>query len=388
MAGRQKIRIPEELKLKVQHVCQYRPGNHGLYGPGYIVADLKQFIEGPLRKELNSSSQKKGMQEKEILNNKKLFDYFEAMNISRVTLQNAFGEKGVSANLYFYLPELLKRYVEAYIDDCPNFEMDAQITEETVRIPGITIKQHFSPEIVEQIKSESGNFCMFENCHVRTELNSAFEDGKVIGFGTANMIYGSKKGEPRFVEKPPLKIDSAENGLWLCINHSVMVNAFQGTNYKTSYLMGLKETHRILLNSMSDGKSKVVKMALNFSRGEKPVLNKLLEYIGKQEFLFTQLDKKSFQLRREQMTSFICFLSETIEMSSIDLSAFILKEINGLKFAFEELLKNKKLSGTYSAFSRSYMIIRKLTGLVVSGIAKKFHIRLSPELLTIVPQIR
>jgi hypothetical protein len=101
----------------------------------------------------------------------------------------------------------------------------------------------FSPKTREIIARRSGYRCSFLGCN-RTTIGPGASADEAAGMGVAAHVFAASSGGPRGtggLSKNELTLP--ENGIWLCANHSRIVDANRGKKYPPELLLSYKAQH-------------------------------------------------------------------------------------------------------------------------------------------------
>lgn len=390
-----KIFIDKEMADRIKWVCQWRKGiaNPRKFGPQHIADDLAEFIDGPLRKKMTRSTLKKEIGETAFLENVKLFEAYKGFQIKKSSLQNALSGTGVLRSNFIYLEKILQLYLEEYEHLCPPMVLPEQeVAGAAPKIQGLApdsglhAGHFFSPEIINTIKAQSGSLCTLKNCRILTEVTSRSQPDEIVGFGIAAMIYGCRPGDPRYEKDPPVNVYSAENGIWLCANHAILVNAAKGQDYTAADLYKLKEIHREFLREKAEGKKSINIMGFHPTRNEIPAVSALLNYFENQDFLFSLPATEHTGNITAGAEILMTFLSNELQTKPLTYSVFLLKQLASLQYLCKALVNKSGNVPAVADFSDVFLVFQKMVGLVFDEISVKYNLPLEGRLLLIAPQ--
>lgn len=106
----------------------------------------------------------------------------------------------------------------------------------------------FSVKIATLIAYRSGYICNNPMCNVLT-IGPATSDPLLrMKKGEAAHIVGEKLGAPRYEAIGIAQIESAENGLWLCVSCHTLIDKNNGSDYRKEELLEWKRDHEELMS--------------------------------------------------------------------------------------------------------------------------------------------
>lgn len=106
----------------------------------------------------------------------------------------------------------------------------------------------FHQKVAELIAYRSGYICNNPECNVLT-IGPATSDPLLrTKAGEAAHIIGEKPGAARYEDIEAAQIESAENGIWLCVSCHTLVDKNKGADHPTSELLEWKRLHEELMS--------------------------------------------------------------------------------------------------------------------------------------------
>lgn len=105
----------------------------------------------------------------------------------------------------------------------------------------------FLQKTAELIAYRSGYICNNPECNVLTIGPATSDPSLKTKAGEAAHIVGEKPGAARYEDVGTAQLESAENGIWLCVACHTLIDKNKGADYSKSELIGWKRGHEELM---------------------------------------------------------------------------------------------------------------------------------------------
>ncbi len=106
----------------------------------------------------------------------------------------------------------------------------------------------FNQKVAELIAYRSGYICNNPECNVLTIGPATSDPTLKTKAGEAAHIVGEKPGAARHRAMPASMVESAENGMWLCVACHTLIDKNKGADYSEQDLLEWKRAHEELIS--------------------------------------------------------------------------------------------------------------------------------------------
>ncbi|UST71408.1 HNH endonuclease [Pseudomonas moraviensis] len=127
----------------------------------------------------------------------------------------------------------------------------------------------FSAKTANIIAYRSGYICNNPLCNVLTIGPAVADPLLSLKKGEAAHILGEKEGAPRHEAIGDALLNSAENGLWLCVGCHTLIDKNNGVDYKKETLIEWKEAHEELISVLLRTHQSPLPLVRRFSSNSK-----------------------------------------------------------------------------------------------------------------------
>jgi hypothetical protein len=372
------IHITEDELGILKQVCARRnkTGNKSLQD---VFADMKKFVNEELGiKWLNENSLSK-MTEQERTRIKQRYEMLKNFKLGDTYIKSAFKGEGDERNL-----KLLREIANEYIAE---FEHLTDLEAESKNLSGKSGKRGapaFSKTVENELLNSVNSMCSFPNCYKPTKAPSLQQPGEFIILGRACMIYGKNPRDARYDPKVEIDFYGKENGIWLCSTHADFVEHPPGILVTAAELIDWRRKHEILLYEKVTGMRSVNILGFSSSRNDRPNASALLNHFRNTGFLFTSQPDFEPDTLIAGIRTLQTFLKN--ELSGIKYSAFLSKQIAGVIYVCDGLLRIMAEAADTTGHWSSFLVFRKIAGEIAGEIAEMYSVDPGMPLGSIIPE--
>jgi Zn-finger protein len=238
----------------------------------------------------------------------------------------------------------------------------------------------FKPKIAETIAYRSAYICSNPDCNTLTIGPTMSDPALKTKKGEAAHIYGEQPGSARHEASPPVDIQSAENGIWLCANCHTLIDKNNGIDYPVDILISWKKEHEetisILLRTHKSPLPLIAKQSSN-----RKIAQEVVDFISSKGVYFqdsscenqAHVTKSTDEVRKKVTRS----------MRNIDTDKHLKEICKEIIKANQEFMN--ELSTDNSLFNEYLLILRRKIGRQLKQLRDDVGCDVTGQITSIIP---
>ncbi|RTT41001.1 hypothetical protein DY958_25250 [Pseudomonas aeruginosa] len=254
-------------------------------------------------------------------------------------------------------------------------------------------RDNFSAATKTALARRAAHFCSNPYC-LKLTVGPSSVPTKALTSGHAAHIHAAAKGGPRYkASQTPEERRSIENGIWLCRECGVIVDA-DDSGHTDDQLRKWKADHETMVSEVRSGGYSRSLALLQADRMEPQIAKKIIASMEDRRSLWITFDaefpdrvRQSLDELRSRLTT---IRGDLLDGNSLDgilfaLTKTILKFFNTVESSDLRTLRCNANDPEWVRFSEALAALRKAIGLQIANIADAYGIELSKDLQYIAP---